>query len=86
MGSLGPRDSYASHVCGDSGIALVPAPAVAGGSSVLPMSYFRLSSGCSTVCFEAVDSWLRILGLFTYIYCSCNYIYLLAAGITEAGC
>ena len=26
------------------------------------------SSGCSTACFEAVDSRLPILGLFTYLY------------------
>ena len=36
--------------------------------------------------FESVDSGLQIWGLFTYIYCSCTYIYLLAAGITKAGC
>ena len=75
-GSLGPRGSCASHVRGDSGIALVPAPAVAGGSSALPTSYSWLSSGCSTACFKAVDSGLRVLGLFTYISCSCNLTYL----------
>ena len=50
MGSLGPRGSCASRDRGDSGIVLVPAPAVADGSSALPMSYSRPSSGCSSAC------------------------------------
>ena len=86
MGSLGSRDSCASHICSDFGIALVPTPAVAGSSSALPTSYSRLSSGRSTACFEVVDSGLRVLGLFIYIYYSCNCIYLLAAGVTGSGC
>ena len=84
-GSLGLRDSCASRVRGDSGIAFVPVAAVASGSFALPTSYSWLSSGCSTACFEAVVSGMRILGLFIYIYCFCNYKYLLAAGITGLG-
>ena len=44
--------------------------------SVQELRTCRLSSGCSTACFEAVDSRLPILGLFTYIYYSCNYIHM----------
>ena len=43
--------------------------------SVQELRICRLSSGCSTACFEAVDSRLPILGLLTYMYYSSNYIH-----------
>ena len=49
-GSQGPRGSFASHDLSDSGIELVPTPAVGGGSSGLPTSYSQPSSGCFSAC------------------------------------